>query len=379
MQKSPFNYGNITYGVDFLNRTNDLKKLEINFTNLINTILISPRRWGKTSLIYQADKLVSKKHKDVVICHLDLFTVRTKQEFYEMFLTEVISKTSTKFEQRVNSLKMFLKNIIPKITLSPTEDIDFKVGVDWDEAKKNESEILNIVEKIAINKKIRLVICIDEFQNISFFKNALAFQKKLRSNWQKQKNVSYCLYGSKRHMMIEFFTKTSMPFYKFGDLIFLEKIKTEEWIKYIIKRFKKTGKTISKENATKLVNAAQCHSYYVQQLAHICWLNTTQETTEKIVDNSIDGLINQLSLLFHNLTDTLSNTQVNFLEALLHNVEKFTTQSNLKKFKLGSSANVTKIKKALEDREIIDLITRKITFVDPIYELWLKNYFFRMN
>lgn len=50
--------------------------------------------------------------------------------------------------------------------------------------------------------------------------------KHLRSHWQRHGHVAYCLYGSKRHMMLEVFTNPSMPFYKFGNLMFLKKICT---------------------------------------------------------------------------------------------------------------------------------------------------------
>jgi len=37
---------------------------------------------------------------------------------------------------------------------------------------------------------------------------------------------------------------------------------------------------------------------------------------------------------------------------------------------------VIKIKKVLHDREIIDIVGRKIEFMDPLYKYWLKNNYF---
>lgn len=84
-------------------------------------------------------------------------------------------------------------------------------------------EILDLPEKIAADRKMKIVICIDEFQQIGMFESPKAFQATLRSKWQLQQHVSYCLYGSRRHMMMEVFGKVSMPFYKFGAIYFLEK------------------------------------------------------------------------------------------------------------------------------------------------------------
>ena len=100
------------------------------------------------------------------------------------------------------------------------------------------------------------------------------FQKRLRSVWQLQKSVSYCLFGSKKHLMNKLFEKKSYPFYKFGDAIYLSKIGTRDWIEYICKRFEVTGKQIPKELAEKICQTVDNHSSYVQQLAWLIWIHT---------------------------------------------------------------------------------------------------------
>jgi hypothetical protein len=81
---------------------------------------------------------------------------------------------------------------------------------------------INIPENIAKKKKLHLVICIDEFQNCESFKESKIFQQKLRAEWQHHHNVTYCLYGSRQHMMTELFEKQSNPFFKFGDVLYLK-------------------------------------------------------------------------------------------------------------------------------------------------------------
>lgn len=101
---------------------------------------------------------------------------------------------------------------------------EVSLDFDWKEVRRNPDEILDLAENIAADKGLRIVVCIDEFQNIAEFDNPDYFQERLRSHWQKHQHVAYCLYGSKRHMMLDVFTDSSRPFYKFGDLIFLLKI-----------------------------------------------------------------------------------------------------------------------------------------------------------
>lgn len=253
---------------------------------------------------------------------------------------------------------------------------EFSLSFDWDEVKKDPMDILNLPEKIASSGKKHQVICIDEFQNISSFTDAEYFQKVLRANWQQHQHASYCLYGSKRHMMMEVFTSSSKPFYQFGDILFLEKIHQKDWQPFIQQAFKRTGKKINKKNSLLIAKKTECHPYYTQQLAQQSWFRTTDECTEDVIEEAHDNLIGQLSLIFQNLTDTLTATQINFLKALLNNEQEISSKKNLQKYKLGTSANVVRIKEALLHKDIIDIKMKKIDFIDPLYKSWLSRYFF---
>lgn len=134
--------------------------------------------------------------------------------------------------------------------------------------------MLQLPELIARTKGYRIVVCIDEFQQIGEFADSLTFQKKLRSVWQLQSNVSYCLYGSKKHMMERMFQSRSYPFYRFGDLFYLGKIGEDDRVQYIQQRFRATGKDIPAELAQVICRTTDRYSSYVQQLAWLVWLRT---------------------------------------------------------------------------------------------------------
>jgi len=210
----------------------------------------------------------------------------------------------------------------------------------------------------------------------SHFEDAVAFQRKLRAHWQYHQNVAYCLYGSKRHMLLDIFSNPEMPFYKFGDIMFLEKIDTKTWGKFIKKRFKDTGKNITKKQAEYLAEQVEKHSYYVQQLAQQAWLRTSTSCSIAIIDNSLQSIKNQLSLLFVGLTETLTATQLYFLRAIIDGVTVF-GQETLLKYRLGTSANVIRIKDALLSKEIIDITAKNIEIQDPVFKLWLKEEYFK--
>ncbi|MGQ1785963.1 MULTISPECIES: AAA family ATPase [unclassified Saccharicrinis] len=372
---TPFTYGKLTNAHTFANRTKEIEHLGFNFRGGVNTIIISPRRWGKSSLVEEAARRIKDKH--IKIAFLDLYDTKTEKEFYFLLANEVIKACTSKAEDFFNNAKGIFRHLIPKISYSPAQDQKIDIEFNWEQVQKNPSEILDMAESLAIAKNIRLVVCMDEFQNIGSFKKSLDFQKKLRAHWQRHQHVTYCLYGSKRSMLIEFFSSSRMPFYKFGDIILLEKISGLEWEKFIIRRFKSTQKKIGTPIARLIHEYAEQHSYYVQQLAQQCWLRTETVCTEEIVENALESLINQLSLLFHGMTDLLPTTQVRFLNALLDNQTSLTSKKVLEKYQLGTSSNVKRIKQALVQKEIIDIMGKDINILDPIYKHWLRRFYFR--
>ena len=150
----------------------------------------------------------------------------------------------------------------------------------------------------------------------------------------------------------------------------------EDWKSFIVEKFNGTGKKISSELAGIIASNAECHSYYVQQLAQICWLRTVKVTNRKIIDESFESLILQLSLLFQNITETLSTNQLNFLNAIINDEEKLSSKEVIQKYDLGTSANVSRVRHALIDKEIIDQTGGEIQILDPIYKAWLKQFYF---
>ena len=376
--KTPFVFGKIASDKNFTDRKKEIERLVSNFTSSVNTVLISPRRWGKSSLVGKAAETALKKNKNLRFCFIDLNNVRTEEQFYQHLATQVLKASARKIQIVFENARKFLGRFIPTITLSPGPDTEFRLGLDWKEVKKQPDDILNLAERIGAGNNLEFVICIDEFQNISEFENPVEIQKKMRSHWQKHKNVSYCLYGSKRHMMIDVFTSPSMPFYKFGDVLFLEKISMDDWILFIKKRFHETGKKIGQNEAGLIPELADCHPYYVQQLAQQSWLRTKTACNTEIINEAFQDLVLQMSMLFQNLTDGLSNTQVNFLKALINGVEQLSSQETIRDYQLGTSANVVKIKRMLINKEIIDLSGDKIFFLDPLYKFWLKRHFFKL-
>lgn len=371
--EAPFVFGVRVEGNMFTDRKEETNRLKMNFLYGVNTILISPRRMGKTSLV---EKVCSLVESDTLkIAKIDAFGCRSENDFINAFATAVVRATSSKWEEWMENARTFLSRFIPKISIGQDPLTDFSIALEYNRANTVTEDILQLPETIAKQKGIKIVICIDEFQQIADFPDSITFQKKLRSVWQLQSNVSYCLYGSKKHMMEKMFQSQSHPFYRFGDLFYLDKISETDWVEYICDRFRVTGKEISRELASEICTVTDRYSSYVQQLAWLVWLRTDKHATKEDVEFGIDRMLDACEPLFIQQTESLSAYQMNFLRALANGVHTgFTRSEILDTYQLGTAANISRLKKALTEKDLIMMTApQKIEISDPILALWLKR------
>ena len=369
---SPFQIGKTAGGETFVGRKPERERLSINFRSGINSILISPRRWGKSSLVKQV-ALDMAREKNVRFAWIDLFHIRSEEEFLERMAEAVIKAATSKWEDRMNDVKRFIRGVVPQIGFGADTQSEFTLKLTWPEGKRNIQDLLDLPERIAKERKLRLVVCLDEFQNIAHLPDPTGFQKVLRASWQHHRHVCHVIYGSKRHMMMDIFTRSSMPFFKFGDMIFLDKIPRADWEGFIARRFASTKRKITAEACTRIAELMEDHSHHVQLLAHSCWLHTRRTCTAADVDAALEDLLDQHDALYHRQVDDLSTPQLNYLRALLNGEQRMTTKDVLTTYDLGSSANVKRVSTALEKKEVLDLVGREPVWVDPLFRIWLER------
>lgn len=376
MENKTFIFGTPVTGDNFTDREKETRRLHANFTHGVNTILISPRRWGKTSLVKKV--IDSVRDEDIKIVYMDVFACRNPEEFYARFAESIVRQTSSKSEEWIENINSFLHRFSPKLKLSAGSELELTLSFDVAPKKEDAGSILDLPEKIAGKKNCRIVVCIDEFQQIGEFKDSITFQRQLRSVWQHQQRVSYCLFGSKKHLMTSLFAKTSNPFYQFGDIIFLDKIPTSNWKEYIMSRFQSSGKKISEELAEKVCTLVDNQSNYVQELAWILWINTDKVAHADDLDSSFLELLDHNSRLFERMTETLTASQLNFLKAITEGVHKeFTRQEVLTSYHLGTASNIKRLKDSLLQKDLIDISNSTIYIPDPVFRHWLVRSLFK--
>ena len=145
--KRPFIYGMSVDGDNFTDRELETQRLKLNFENGINSIIISPRRMGKTSLVKRvAEQIMDPQFK---VIYMDIYKCRTEYDFYEKFAASIIESTTTKMDQMLETAKEFILSITPKISYNPEPNTAFSLSLGITPKANSPEEILSLPERIA--------------------------------------------------------------------------------------------------------------------------------------------------------------------------------------------------------------------------------------
>ena len=372
-----FVFGVSVSDYNFIGRKEEIRRLKMNFEEGINTILISPRRWGKTSLVKKVCEVVDRKK--VIPVFVDIFKCKTEYEFYNALAEAVLKQTALKAELWMDNARDFIARLSPKVSFSPEPNSEFALSLGISPKTHAPEEILSLAEEIAQKKQKRIVVCIDEFQQIGEMADSVSIQKRLRSVWQHQRLTSYCLFGSKKHTMMNVFQKRNMPLYQFGDFKFLDKIPTETWVEYIVQHFKDRQRTISTEQAAKICQLVDNYSSYVQQLSWLVFslIDEGQVVTDEHLKQGVKDLLNSQEQLFMQQIEPLTAYQMNFLRCILSgHHDDFGETAVREEFQLGSVSNITRLKTALVDKDIVEMSGKRYYITDPVFALWFRSRMF---
>lgn len=374
--KIPFEYGTIAENEYFIDREEDRKELKTLLGGGINVALVSPRRWGKSSLVKAATDELMKEDRKVKICHLDAFTVMSEEDFYNKFASAVVRSAASGLEKSLADFKTFVQSIVPSVSFSLDQSNTIDLKLHYSPMKESAEKILDIPERIAEAKGIHMIVCIDEFQELAKFPGWKKMEGTMRSVWQKHHHSNYCLYGSKRHMMMNIFGNSNDPFYRFGQLMTLGKISKKHWVPFITKSFRDYGKRISEDTAGRICDAVECHSWYVQQFCFLIWTHTEDAVTEEIFGKQLSALIDTNAAMFVQDIESLSVSQISLLKAVAAGESRLHSMAAAAKYNLGSAGNITKNRRILIERDFIEKAPdRTLHFVDPVFGMWLKREF----
>ena len=202
------------------------------------------------------------------------------------------------------------------------------------------------------------------------------FLDEMLGEWKEGKGVSYCLAGSHRTLMLEWFSTKAAAEAGFGNVLSPGNIDEAALIEFIMKEFSRTSKYIDEESARLLVRLSGSHPYYLQQISQIAWLRTYVVCTCDIIKEAYEALLDQLDMVFSALTNTLTDQQICYVKAIVSGEKTISTADVLHRYGISSATSASRSKTALLQRDMIDIRDGAAMIQDPIYASWLRNRYF---
>ncbi len=372
--RNPFEYGNVVEEGSFCNRKEELEKLKRVFENSERLFLYSERRLGKTSLIKVALRNLSKNKYTAV--YVDLWSTNSEGEFALALAKSITESSTTATTKLLGLAKSVFGFLRPAVTTDEEGKPQVVFGVNKEDLTAPAlDEVLKSIPNVAKQTKKRLIIVLDEFQQIAEYKSDTA-ERRLRSAIQHHQEIAYVFLGSKKQLIQKMFLDKQRPLYRSVAHYQLQPISEKHWAPFIRKKFIQTGKNIDEEVINKLCKFTDGHPFYTQHLCHALWELT--ETNNKVQDNmlvqAIDLLLQQEGYTFTTLWDSLSANQRVLLTAIavaLGGFKPFGTDF-VKHSGIGSASNVQRAANSLIVRDLIDR-NENGSFVIPdrFLKLWL--------
>ena len=352
---NPFKFGTIVEGPFFTDRVEKLAEIKTVMSSANHLVLISPRRFGKSSIVAKAVGELGRPSISV-----NLQSVSSSLDFAQRLIREVGKiKPFEKFKRSLASLR-----VVPSIEINPMSgsiDVSFS-------AKSDPTIILEdafeLIEKTSSPKK-RTIVVLDEFQEIIDIENGL--DKKLRAILQTMQNVNFVFLGSQESMMMEIFESKKSPFYHFGERIHLPKLPHDEFKSYIEAGLQSVCPEDTAGYAEEILAFTGCHPYYGQQLSFHVWETLKRgESTENLIPSTCNKIVESRDLDFTRLWDTLSRTDRVTIILLAQG------KNPLMEGTMPTSTAFSAMKRLCK-KGFLNKIGTSYEIEDPFFETWVKD------
>ena len=269
--ENPFRYGGVVSGPYFADRRSELKELKQEMANLNHVFLVSPRRFGKTCLLLNL--IETLKHNAMACTYIDLNAFPDIRSFAGALAGLTTGALETNTDKLLKIFSGFQK-LRPKVSVEPDGTISagLELAVGEKDSLSALLEGMDHAERLAIKKKKKLVVIIDEFSDLEKY-NGQSIEKALRSEIQKQTRIGYIFSGSEESVMVSMIRDRKRAFYKLGRIMELGPIKRNAYTDFILGWLNKGGFTINDDDLQRVFEIGKDVPYNIQRLCNVMWNN----------------------------------------------------------------------------------------------------------
>jgi len=373
--ENPFVFGEIVEEPYFVDRTTELQQLVRDLADGQKVFLLSPRRFGKSSLF--AMTMLKLRKRQIHTVSLTVSSYASYAQFLEKFAEKVL-RAAGPWERVKDWVTRFGRSVKPDINYNmSTGEVSVSLGrgAAFDPTPIA-PDVFAMPGELARNAGFRMAICLDEFQQISEF-NGGSVENALRNQVQEQREVGYVFAGSQPSLMKEMLS-SRRPFHKAGPQMFLDKIPAAAWKDFIAHQFGKRGRKLDEEAMNTVLSTADLIPYDVQRIAHELWdyaeLRDKRDIAAADVHAVIEKLISGQSTWYEVLWEQLSAGQRAALQALSERGSSdLYGQAVREEFRLGPASTVQRALQSLDSKDILDRYHDRYFFLDPLFPYWIRK------
>lgn len=354
----------------FCDRVQETKDLISALKNGRNVTLMSPRRMGKTGLIFNVFHQLQAE-QDVACFYIDIFSTKSLESFVKTFASAVVGKLDTPLQRAEGFVQRFFQGLRLTFTTdiftgNPQVELDFQ-------PEQTETTLEQIFAYLVQSKK-ECYIAIDEFQQILEYpeKNVEAL---LRSYVQFCPNVHFIFSGSKQHLMLDIFSSAKRPFFQSTEKMNLYSIDESAYYDFASYWMKKKNIELSKDIFHSLYQQFDGHTWYLQYVLNVLYSDSQSEVTKEDLRNIICRIVQREKEAFQVIYNQLTDNQVSLLKAIAKEgvVKAINASEFIKKYRLKGSSSVNKALEYLIKNEIVYHTSEGYIVYNRFFAIWLSS------
>lgn len=379
--QNPFVYGEVVPASAFVNRVLELDRLIGDLASSQKIFLISPRRYGKSSLIRRA--LDAMNRRGALTVEVTVSSFSSYVAFLEGYARALVS-AETRWDRARTWLRDAVRSARAEVRYSPDPTLTtpgtgtFSVafpGVTSDrDVSKLAQEVFALPAQLASERRKKVVVALDEFQAVAGF-NGGSVEHALRAAVQHQRDVGYVFAGSEPSLMEQMLTP-KRPFYKAGPVMRLDKIPADEFVAFIETAFADSGIRAEPGLGSAIVDLAGNLPYDVQRLAHETWdevrAGARRKATLDDLHQALRRLLSEQQTMFEALWQRLTLNQRAVLRAVVLEDGAALLSSDVRaRHRLGGPSTVQTALSALMRDDVIGRETDRYVVVDSLLREWI--------
>lgn len=338
-----------------------------------DVVLFAPRRYGKSSLVWQvSQELVAER---ALVAHVNLMTTPTPTQFAEKLAQTIHEDIASPLFRAKERLRVFQGlRIRPTVTVDPEDgslSFSFDSSPRVEDIRATLERLLELPGQLAGERKRQVVLILDEFQEVVEIDTTLP--RLMRSVFQQQPEVAHLYLGSKRHMMQRIFNNENEPFWRSAKQMELGAIEPKPFAGYIAHQFKRTSRTVAVDAIEAVLDTTHGHPYATQELCYFLWQDTpagTEASTPQ-VQEAIVRVLNSEHAHFSLVWESASTHQRLLLRALAVEPGRPLSADYRRRHSLPGASSVQRALGALERAELVGRRGSEAWINEPFLARWL--------